>query len=138
MARDIAFQFSDSGCWVCSSHGKCGVHPKWYGNSLSRKIWEDNFGPIPKGKVVRHKCDNPNCVNPMHLILGTQGDNNRDRDERGRTAKGEKVASAKLTEEQVREIKNNTELSQRQLARKYGVSQRAILLIKKGVNWAWV
>lgn len=44
-----------------------------------RVSWQIHFGPIPKGKLVLHKCDNKRCVNPNHLYLGTQGDNNYDR-----------------------------------------------------------
>lgn len=42
-------------------------------------VWEIFNGPIPKGQVVRHKCDNPLCCNPKHLELGTQGDNEKDK-----------------------------------------------------------
>jgi hypothetical protein len=42
------------------------------------------WGPVPPGKIVRHTCDNPPCVNPLHLMIGTYGDNMRDRTERGR------------------------------------------------------
>lgn len=54
-----------------------------------------------QGKVVRHKCDNPSCVNPEHLILGTHLDNTRDRIERNRGARGERQGSAKLSAENV-------------------------------------
>lgn len=49
-----------------------------------RVVWEHANGPIPEGLVVRHKCDNPICLEVRHLLLGTIADNNRDRDERGR------------------------------------------------------
>ena len=51
----------------------------------SRVSWELINGPIPFKKLVLHKCDNPLCVNPDHLFLGTSGDNNRDRHRKGRT-----------------------------------------------------
>jgi hypothetical protein len=49
-----------------------------------RHVYEECIGPIPNGLILRHKCDNPPCVNPNHLEPGTQKDNARDRDERGR------------------------------------------------------
>ena len=94
------------------------------------------------GKVVRHKCDNPSCVNPEHLELGTQADNNRDRAERNRSAHliGEKNGRAKLTMNQVDEIRrryvrgskdNNTVT----LAKEFGVCQSHVSEIVRGVIW---
>ena len=55
-----------------------------------RQAWEKLHGPIPVGMCVLHRCDNPPCRNVEHLFLGTRGDNNRDRHQKGRTKTGSK------------------------------------------------
>ncbi len=62
---------------------------------------------IPKDHFVCHKCDNPGCVNPDHLFIGTYMDNIRDRDKKGRGARGEKHPMSKLTDTQATYILNN-------------------------------
>jgi len=62
-------------------------------------------GEIPKGMHVLHSCDTPACVHPIDLYLGTHQDNMTDRNKKGRTAKGEKIASHKLTDKQVEWVK---------------------------------
>ena len=64
------------------------------------------IGPVPEGQVVRHTCDNPPCVNPAHLLTGTQADNIRDRDQRGRTSRGEQLPQSVVTEAIVAEIRS--------------------------------
>lgn len=96
------------------------------------------------GKVVRHRCDNPACINPEHLVLGTVQDNVDDREFRRRGnhevkgKRGEENNANKLTELQVAEIKGHTRYSQRQLAEMYNVNQSTILRILQGKTWAWV
>ncbi len=96
----------------------------------------------PKGRTCNHHCDNPSCLNPIHIYLGTQKSNVRDRDFRGRgnQAKGEKNGRAKLTEEQVRRIKSLlcTGITRVALCRKFGVSRKSIYDIENGKNWAHV
>lgn len=85
--------------------------------------------------MVRHKCDNPSCVNPEHLELGTQLDNMQDCKKRGRmsmppVARGKDNHKTKLTEEQVAFIVKSDK-SNRELAEMFGVSQTAILWRKR-------
>jgi hypothetical protein len=92
-------------------------------------------GPID-GLSVLHSCDQPCCVNPDHLRVGTVLENNREREQkgRGRQPGGEDNAGAKLTFQQVGEIRTSS-LSSRELGRAYGVSKTQILRIKRGVSW---
>lgn len=89
-----------------------------------------------EGKVVRHKCDNPRCINPKHLELGTHGDNMSDMTSRNRQAKGETQGSAVLTEEAVRYIRKHChEYTQHALAKKFKVSRRTVARIIHGTQW---
>lgn len=89
------------------------------------------------GLVVRHTCDNPPCVEPSHLILGTQADNVADAVERGRTCRGERRANAKLTEDDVRAIRTDKR-SQRAIAAEYGVSQPTVGKVIRGEIWSHI
>jgi hypothetical protein len=85
---------------------------------------------------VLHKCDNPGCVNPEHLRLGTHQDNMRDLREKGRAygAKGEANLSAKLNEQQVMAILDDIRLT-RVIANAYGLTQSSVQNIKNGKTW---
>lgn len=102
-----------------------------------RVSWEIHVGEIPNGLCVLHKCDNPKCVNPLHLFLGTNQDNINDKVAKNRQSKlkGEVHGMSKLTEKQVVEIRNIVGLSQRKIATIYGVHQTLIGLILRGENW---
>jgi len=107
-----------------------------------RFAWGMEHGSIPEGLHILHRCDNPPCCNPPHLYLGTNADNVADRVSRGRAAGqvGERNPRAKLTEEQVRAIKQRLKNGETQtgLACEYGVHQTAIGFIARGVRWKHV
>lgn len=80
------------------------------------------------GRVVRHTCDNPKCVNPKHLMLGSHADNIKDRDKRNRTAKGERAGRAKLTNEDVVRIREMRDegMTYASIAKHYPVCKASI------------
>lgn len=86
-----------------------------------------NVGPIPPGRLVRHKCDNPPCVRPDHLELGDAGDNARDCHSRGRGTVGERHGRARLSDGQVAEIRSlATTMTHVEVARRFDVSPRYV------------
>lgn len=118
------------GCWEwqgsrgSDGYGRIRIGSRTEGrvHRTHRVSWELANGPIPDGLVICHRCDNPPCVRPDHLFLGTPTDNTADRDRKGRGAfvrgdqhpqrlhpekvlRGEQTGRAKLTEAQVREIR---------------------------------
>jgi len=105
-----------------------------------RLSWGLENGPIPKGKCVLHLYDNPRCVNPAHLFLGTQADNLHDMAKKGRSRRGERHGRAKLTEQDVHEIRQMLKggIFQRVIAEKYGVTRATIGAINTGKSWAWL
>jgi hypothetical protein len=106
-----------------------------------RYSWELHFGPVPAGLQVCHHCDNRGCVRPDHLFLGTPADNTRDMCEKGRqghrSSPGEKNGFAKLTNDQVLEIRRRTANGETgtTLARELGVSNSAISGIVLRKSW---
>jgi hypothetical protein len=118
-----------------------------------RYMWEKVNGPIPPGLCVLHLCDNPPCVNPEHLHLGTRSDNvvdrhMRQRDARGEThglavhpelrPRGERHGMAKINEDAVLDIRrriSNGEM-QKSVAKDYGLSRNQIWRITKRLQWS--
>jgi len=92
------------------------------------------FGKIPDDMLVRHKCDNPACVNPYHLETGTTMDNQRDKQLRDRIPKGSQNGNSKLTEEDVYAILADTR-SAKVVASEYGVSKDTVLRIRRNQQW---
>ncbi len=151
--RQIEYIITEKGCWECNNFYKSPFgYPMITINNKSmpiyRYIYEKHNGKIPKGLEIRHKCDNPSCINPKHLEIGTHKDNMNDMVLRKRAKNGfitgncekkfgEESINHKLTEKQVLEIKALT-LSQRKIAKIYNVSKGCIKRIKEGSAWGWL
>lgn len=143
--KPIEYVETSNGCWECVSHALNKGYPViryqnrlYSGNQFSYLMY---YGELPEGMVVRHKCDNPRCINPSHLELGTQLDNVQDMLDRNRgvlppVIKGEENGNSKLTEKEVIEIKtkmlNYKKGMRKQLANEYGVSEATIKAIRSG------
>lgn len=130
-----------SGCWEWKrARNSYGYGTTWRAGrqqGAHRVAYEVFVGPIPKGMLVCHHCDNPACVNPEHLFLGTPAQNSGDMREKGRSVRGEGRHNAKLTEELVLQIRGASG-SQRSIAARFGVSQSRVSLIKNQKTWAHV
>lgn len=133
--------------WTCSKKAKgYGQYTVWPGHVVlaHRYAYELMRGPIPDGLGVLHRCDNPPCVNPDHMFLGTRADNNRDMVEKGRARhsgpRGEANSSAKLTEDSVRAIRRERADGAKllTLARRFNVSIHVISAVARRKLWKHV
>lgn len=129
---------SETGCWewqdfkLPRGYGFFGI--KFDRQLAHRASYQLYKGPIGEGLEVMHSCDNPSCVNPNHLSLGTRTDNMRDAKKKGRTARGANHGRSKLTEDEAI-YALVTPLSQNKTARFLGVSQTTISEIRSGKKW---
>lgn len=131
-------------CWLWTrSRMKANWHSQWRNQAGSielahRAAWRLMKGAIPDGMFVLHKCDNPICMNPSHLFLGTQKDNLLDMWGKGRarpkSSLGEKHGMSKLKAESVLEIRKSS-LDSQQLACIYDVSPTTIDDVRKRKTW---
>jgi DNA-binding XRE family transcriptional regulator len=136
--RKLAFP----GCWEwCGSRFREGYGRIYVGGrriGAHRYIWEQEHGPIPSGLSVLHRCDNPRCVRPDHLFLGTPLDNAQDMARKGRARgnrSGEENNNARLRDVDVQAIRERWRATRKRwglqttLAKEFGVSQMTISLI---------
>lgn len=133
------------GCWEWlggTSHLGYGAYSwreagKSFTRGAHRLSWELSLGPIPKGLCVCHVCDNPLCVNPQHLFLGTHKDNSQDMAKKGRSTHGEKNRQAKLCADDVLKIRELRRLgwTYQRIAEKFNVTMSPVRDVCKGRAW---
>lgn len=137
-------RMQEDGCWLWFGAINREGYGHFYANGKQilahRWAYQHYVGPIPEGLLVLHHCDTPGCVRPEHLFTGSQTDNMRDRWLKGRysSAAGEKNGRAKLTAEQVAEIRTRytgARGEQTALAREYGVSPGQVWAIVNARSW---
>jgi hypothetical protein len=129
---------------------RVGPHKGRYAHRFS---WRLHRGAIPEGLVICHTCDNPLCVNPEHMFLGTMAENNADMRAKGRQARGERhgmrkhphrrargerQGNARLTEADVHAIRQlyaTGGITQKVLGQQFGVSREHVRDIVRGKRW---
>lgn len=138
------------GCWLWASakNDYGSIKLPTGSRAVQRKLrahrasWMLHFGNIPDGMDICHKCDNPPCVNPDHLFLGTRADNMADMVNKGRAKtpdnRGTKHGMSKLTDAIVLEILAMLKSGSRgcDVAMKFDVSSATVSCIKHGTRWA--
>lgn len=152
----MGMTYTDDTFWTCCEIGPDGCL-EWLGRKdkngygklrhqktswlAHRLAWHLANGPIPKGIFVCHKCDNPSCIAPSHLFLGTQADNMLDMKNKGRRKginSGERNGRAKISRQTADRIRHSYFLggvTQKQLSEDHGVSQSTVSLILRNEIW---
>lgn len=130
-----------NGCWEWNLfRSKKGYGQLWNGHRMEgahRVSYRLFKGEIPDGQCVCHTCDNPGCVNPEHLFLGSIAENTSDRQSKGRGIKGMSVHTSKLCEADVRRIRRlaGSGVLHRDLAAQFGVDRSTISRVSSGATW---
>lgn len=116
--------------------------PKWngYGRYLKQRAhkiaYELFFGPVPDDLLLRHRCDNPPCCNPYHLLTGTISDNMQDAVRRGQFATGKRHGRTTITEDDALYIRRNPDgKTLRELSAKFGIALSTCHYIRTKRSW---
>jgi hypothetical protein len=134
--KELKWTVNENGCHICISHyldkdGYPRMNVNRKAQPISRVVYSRIYldgGEIPKGLLVRHKCDNPSCINPLHLEIGTSEDNSRDMVKRGR------AGHSKLTEQMVKDI-FYSKGTVRAIATLFSINNSVVCLIKNRKIW---
>lgn len=149
--RFYAKVFKTEGCWIWTGakdkfgYGSIGSGG-WHGATLKahRVSYEIHVGSIPNGKHVLHRCDNPRCVRPTHLFLGTHADNMADSAAKGRakgpSLKGEQNPNRRFTASEIRFIRRQAAKGTPRpaLAAQFGTSRQNIGFIVRRDTWSHI
>lgn len=150
--KPIEYEIDENGCWICTSHSKDkdgypGLN-RWVNGKLIRKmsryvvfLFTGQLSSPEKGEVIMHLCDNPSCINPDHLKIGTYMENRLDMLQKGRERVREGLEHGHAKDIEVyKEIVNQLKTykdkkSHTQIAKELGVSQPLVSKIAKGEHW---
>ena len=144
--KDRLLEYVDKSgdCWIWTGH----KDPNGYGRlnidlvpRLAHRLMMELEGhQITPDQFVCHKCDNPSCVNPAHLFIGTAADNSGDMTQKGRSCRGERNGHSKLTENEVLDIRKRYDGGevQSKIAKEYGLHQVTVSEIVTRKIWKHV
>lgn len=148
--KDVILERQANGCIKCISHcldndGYVRIRYNGKQNRLFRVLYEKEKGIIPKGKLLRHLCNNAWCVNVEHLQIGTSKDNYEDMVKCGRSKVGKNTPgmlgvsnpASKLSEKDVKHIYLSN-LKTSELAKLHNVSKTTINYIRNKKQWKWL
>lgn len=134
----------DSGCWEWVGSVNEDGYGRFKSKDKTRRVhrvsYEVHVGPIPAGLQVLHHCDNPRCINPDHLFIGTHDDNMRDRDAKLRMARGSSIGGAKITEDLAVDIVSsfNSGEKVRDISSRIDMKKQTIRAVIRGDYWSHV
>lgn len=131
---------AETGCWEWTgkknAYGYGVIQKNGGGWAMAHRLSVQISGRSVEGMVVCHACDNPLCVNPAHLFVGTPADNSRDMARKGRSTKAERNPMSKLSRVAIEEIKGDRTTRAEDLAARYGVCASTIRNYRAGRTWS--